>query len=189
MASSTGQTLSPILLVNQRGGGPRVPSGFSMLELVLVIAVIALLATAGLNRLWALSVDAERVAMEQVLGSLRSAIGIKVANHIVRNDWQGLRALEASNPMDQLAEVPGNYLGTLASPDAAAIEANRWYFDSGSRTLVYRVRHAGSFISTLPGPARARFKVEVVYGEGGAPQGARLVAVESYAWVADVPKL
>lgn len=160
-----------------------------MLELVLVIAVIALLATVGLERLWAVSVDAERAAMEQVLGGLRSAIGIKVANHFVRNDWQGLRALEASNPMDQLAEVPGNYLGTLASPDAAAIEANRWYFDSGSRTLVYRVRNAGSFISTLPGPARARFKVEVVYGEGGAPQGARLVAVESYAWAVDVPKL
>lgn len=154
-----------------------------------MIAAIALLATFSLQRLWALNADAERVAMEQVLGSLRSAIGIKVANHLVRNDWQGLRALEASNPMDQLAEVPGNYLGVLASPDAAAIAANRWYFDSGSRTLVYRVRNAEGFKSTLPGAARARFKVEVVYGEGGVPQGARLVAVESYAWAADVPTL
>lgn len=189
MASPTGQTSAPILLVNQRGRGQRAAAGFSLLELVVVIAIIALLATVGLGRLWAVSVDAERAAMEQVLGSLRSAIGMKVANHLVRNDWQGLRALEASNPMDQLAEVPGNYLGTLASPDAAAIEAGRWYFDGGSRTLVYRVRHAGSFISTLPGPARARFKVEVVYGEGGVPQGARLAAAESYAWAVDVPKL
>lgn len=188
MISPTGQTLPPILLVSQ--ARPAEPArGFSLLEFVIVVAVIALLAGVGLHRLWGVSVEAERVAMEQIVGSLRSAIGIKVANHFLRNDFAGLRALEGSNPMDQLAEAPGNYVGALAGADAAAVEPGRWYFDSGNRTLVYRVRNAGSFISTLPGPARARFKVEVVYGEGGAPQGARLVAVESYAWTVDMPKL
>ena len=190
MTSPTGQTSAPILLLIQ--GGPRPwtsDRGFSLLELTIVIAAIALLATLGLQRLWGLTVEAERVAMEQVLSGLRSAIGMNVANQLVRNDFQRLRALEAGNPMEQLAETPSNYLGALANPDPVQIEAGRWYFDSGNRTLVYRVRNAGSFISTLPGPARARFKLEVVYGEGGAPRGARLVAVESYAWTVDMPKL
>lgn len=167
----------------------RFDGGFSLLELVIVISIIALLVIFALQRLWALSADAEKVAMEQILGSLRSAIGIKVANHIVRNDWQGLRALEASNPMEQLAEVPGNYLGVLKQPQLARIEGSRWYYDATERVLVYRVRNAESFKSTLPGPARARFKVQVVYGEGGVAQGVRLVAVEPYVWVADVPQL
>lgn len=160
-----------------------------MLELVIAVSIIALLVGFALQRLLSLSADAERVAMEQILGNLRSAIGIKVANHIVRNDWEGLRALEASNPMDQLAETPGSYLGVLNRPELARIEGNRWYFDAADRVLVYRVRNADSFHSTLPGPARARFKVQVVYGEGGVPQGARLVTVEPYVWTADVPKL
>ena len=93
--------------------GRHASLGFSLIELVVVITVIAILITAAASRLWGLQVDAELVAMEQVLGNLRSALGINVATYLVAGDMAGMQSLEGSNPMDRLAEVPSNYLGTV----------------------------------------------------------------------------
>jgi general secretion pathway protein G len=162
--------------------------GFSLLELAVVVSIIAVLATVALARLWALQVDAERVAMEQVLGILRSAIGMKVAESVVRNRVASIADLEGSNPMDLLAETPGNYLGVLNGANPASIDRGNWYFDATDRVLVYRVRNEANFTSALGAPARARFMVRVVRGvpERGRPaliEGVRLAPLESYKWV------
>ncbi len=166
--------------------------GFSLLELIVVIVIISILLVLAISRLLNLQVDAERVAMETVAGTLRSAIGIKVAEHIVRQDIAGLRTLQGSNPMDRLAGVPKNYLGELDGVDAATLEDGNWYFDKRSRTLVYIVRNKGFFSGGLPDPPRARFAVRLVYtdrnGNGvfdrgvDAIEGLRLAVVEPYAW-------
>jgi prepilin-type N-terminal cleavage/methylation domain-containing protein len=157
-------------------------AGFSLLELVVVIVIIALLATLALERLWAMRVDAERVAIEQTVGALRSALGIKVAAYLARGDVAALEALEGSNPMDRLSEVPENYLGALAGPDPASIEGGHWYFDTVSRRLVYRVHNEGYFSSGAGLPARAQFAVRRVFDEQNRLAGVRLEAFESYAW-------
>jgi general secretion pathway protein G len=163
-----------------------------MLELVAVIAIIATLFAVAFGRLWALQVEAERTAIEQVAGALRSAIGIKVAEHYVNGDFTGVRSLEGSNPMDRLAEVPHNYLGALSGVDPATVPPGHWYFDVPSRTLVYRVKNADYFRSDLGAPARIRFTLRVLYGQsvigpaGSQPppiEGAQLAAVEPYAWI------
>lgn len=175
-----------------RTAGERRERGFSLLEMVIVVCAIALLALLAIDRLWAMRVDAERVAMEQVAGSLRSALGIKVANHLAKGDMSGLRALEGSNPMDRLSELPQNYLGALADPDPASVAAGSWYFDLASRTLVYRVRNEDYFSSSLGPPARARFAIRLVYEDRNRNgrfdqavdglEGVRFAALESYEW-------
>lgn len=166
--------------------------GFSLVELVVVIAIIAALFSVAFQRLFVLQVEAERTAVEQIVGNLRSAIGIKVAEHYVNNDFAGLRGLEGSNPMDRLAEVPHSYLGALSGVDPAKIPPGHWYFDVPSRTLVYRVKNADYFRNDLGAPARIRFTVRVLYGKsflgparGEAPpiEGAQLATIEPYAWV------
>lgn len=163
--------------------------GFSLLELVVVIVIIALLATWALDRLWGLQAAAERVAMEQVVGNLRSAIGIDVAYSYANGDTKALRALEGSNPMDRLAEVPKNYLGVLGTKSTAA---GSWYFDNQSRTLVYRVRNAEYFRGGSGPPAQARFAVRLIYEASDIKPasgkkrseivGAELLAVAPYTW-------
>ncbi len=167
--------------------------GFSLLELIIVIVIISLLLVVAISRLLALQVDAERVAMETVLGTLRSAIGIKVAEHIVRQDIKGLAVLENSNPMDRLAEPPANYLGALDHPDLKALADGHWYFDTRDRVLVYLVRNKSYFSGGLSDPPRARFAVRLVYTdrngngrydrEGDTIEGVRLAPVEPYSWV------
>ncbi len=166
--------------------------GFSLLELVAVIVVISFLLVIAISRLLALQVDAERVAMQTVLGTLRSAIGMKVAKSIVRNEVSGLRALVGGNPMDRLAELPSNYLGELKNVDPAQQQAGNWYFDSAAKTLVYLVRNKGHFTGGSPGTPRARFAIELVFADKNSNgvfdrrvdsiQGLRLSALEPYRW-------
>ncbi len=168
-------------------------SGFSSLELVVVILIISILLVIAIAKLWTLQVDAERVAMDQVVGSLRSAIGIDVASYLVVGDLAGLRSLDGSNPMDRLAQVPKNYLGTLNAINPADMVGGAWYFDTQNKTLVYQVRNQDYFRGGFGKPARVRFKLEVVYeargqrGVGGVNEneiaGATLVALDPYEWI------
>jgi general secretion pathway protein G len=160
---------------------------------VVVITVIGILITVAGSRLWGLQVDAERVAMEQVLGNLRSALGIDVATYLVAGDLAGMQTLEGSNPMDRLAEVPSNYLGTVNGTSLADTAGGAWYFDARSRALVYRVRNADYFRGGAGTPAQARFAVQLVYEDRSPSRasgsghreivGARFVALEPYVWL------
>jgi prepilin-type N-terminal cleavage/methylation domain-containing protein len=170
----------------------RSGKGFSLLELVVVIVIISILLVVAISRLLAVQVDAERVTMESVAGVLRSAIGMKVAESIVKSKVADLRAYEGGNPMDLLAEVPRNYLGELDGVDPASLETGNWYFDKQAKTLVYLVRNKGFFTGGLPNPPRARFAMRLVYSDRNGNgrfdqgkdeiQGLRLSPVEAYSW-------
>ncbi len=167
-------------------------SGFSLLELVIVIVIISVLMVLAVSRLFALQVDAERVTMQTVIGTLRSAIGMKVAESIVRSRVADLPGLDGGNPMALLAETPHNYLGELDGADPAKLEDGNWYFDKRDKMLVYLVRNKGFFTGGQPNPPRARFALTLVYsdrnGNGVFDQGVdkveglRLGALEKYFW-------
>lgn len=171
----------------------RRANGFSLFELVVVIVLIASLTVIAIARLMALQAEAERVAMETVLGTLRSALGMKVAKSIVRHQLSGLPAFEASNPMDQLAELPTNYLGEIERPDPNRLEGGNWYFDRSERTLVYLVRNKARFSGGAVNPPRARFAIRLLYGDKNrngrfdasvdSVEGLRLGPVEQYQWL------
>jgi len=173
--------------------GCRRNRGFSLLELIIVVIIVSVLFTVAISRLLDLQVDAERVAMETVAGVLRSAIGIKVAEHIVKQDVPGLARLAGSNPMDRLAEKPGNYLGELDGVDPATLADGNWYFDRQAGVLVYLVRNTGFFRGGFDNPPRARFAIRLVYGDRNGNgtfdpgseriEGLKLVPLEPYQWV------
>lgn len=178
--------------VKKTGKSGRYPSAFSLVELVVVIVIISILMVVAISRLLALQVDAERVVMESVVGAIRSGLGIKVAQTIVKQNVNSLPDYENSNPINLLAEVPVNYLGEFEGPDPEALEKGSWYFDRSSRTLVYVVDNAAYFSGGVADPPRARFKIRLVYtdtnGNGAydsgidAIEGLRLAVVEPYRW-------
>jgi len=157
-----------------------------------VICLIAVLFTVAANRLWQLQVAAEQAALDTMLGNLRSALGMKVAMLVVKGDTTGLRALQGSNPMTLMAQTPDSYLGERTAADPASIARGSWYFHTGSKMLVYRVKNEGYFQGGAPGAHQARFAVQVMYqdrnrnGRFDSGQdfiyGVRLAAVEPYTW-------
>jgi len=166
--------------------------GFSLFELLVVIVIVSILMVIAITRLLALQVDAERVVMESTVGALRSALGIKVAESIVKHKIAALPTYEDSNPMNLLAEVPGNYLGEMGAVDPHVLEKGSWYFDKPAKVLVYVVDNTGYFSGGMEDPPRARFKIRLAYtdvdGNGtfdsgiDSIEGLRFVALESYRW-------
>ena len=173
----------------------RKDGGFSFLELIFVIAIIGYLFTIAVDKLLVLKVEAERTAMSQILGSLRSAMSIQVASYISSDNVGELVENISSNPMDWLSEKPEAYIGILDEPDPADVTASTWYFDSYNKYLVYRVSNSEYFSSPLKGPKRARFRVNLDYtdidedGEYSAGvdkiHGLTLKSIEPYKWLAE----
>ena len=147
----------------------------------------------AIARMLALQAEAERVAMDTVVGTLRSALGMKVAESLVRHETAKLAVLEGSNPMERLAELPPNYMGEFEAPRPGEIADGNWYFDRADKTLVYVVRNSTHFSGGTANPPRARFAVRLVYddknGNGrfdsgvDAVEGLRLSPTEPYQWV------
>lgn len=166
--------------------------GFTLLELVVVIIIIAVLILVAASKLLKLREQAEQAAVTGMIGNLRSALGMQVANKIVKQDWTGLRRLAGSNPMDLLVSPPANYLGSLADADPGAIAGQQWYFDRRDHALVYRLAYPEHFHTSLAGPPRVRLAIRLfyidtnhngVYDAGiDILQGVDLVPLEHFAW-------
>lgn len=112
-------------------------AGFTLIELVVTIIVVAILATVLLDRMLFYRDQAERVAMQQVVGNLRSALHLQLTLLLVRNREQELLQLAQQNPMDWLAEKPGNYLGEIDVSTSENLEKGNWYFDKRDKRLLY----------------------------------------------------
>ena len=168
--------------------------GFTLFELIVVIAIISILAVFALGRYARLLVDVERTSMEHDLGVMRSAISMQVAAHYLAGDMQGLGLLVGSNPMELLAEKPKNYRGALSQAEAATVERGEWYFDLDSGELVYLVTNE-EYFSSESQSHKVRFKIIPVYSEKitGATEseylaGLRMKAVEPYRWLKSLQK-
>ncbi|MCP4300164.1 MAG: type II secretion system protein, partial [Gammaproteobacteria bacterium] len=73
---------------------PSVLYGFSLLELIVVIALISTLIGVAVTRLLPYIDEAERVAVLRVEGQLRSSITMEAAKRIVRGQSASLSDLE-----------------------------------------------------------------------------------------------
>jgi len=143
----------------------------------------------ALHKLAPIQADAERTALENTVGILRSALGINVASYLAKADLRGIQDLAGSNPMELLTEPPQNYRGVL--DENSPVEDGNWYFDRKRSELVYRVRHAEGFRGSPGQPAEARFAVRSVYEDrnrngrydgGDLFFGVRLEAMTPYHW-------
>jgi len=167
----------------------RGEKGFTLFELIVVIAIISVLAAFALDRYARLLVDVERTSMQHDLGVMRSAISMQFAGHYVAGNKDAIENMINGNPMTFLTEQPSNYLGEFKAVEAQVVEAGNWYFDTDEKALVYLVRHVEYFETELV-PERARFKIFPVYSEkqiGETKQsylsGLRLKAIEPYRWL------
>jgi prepilin-type N-terminal cleavage/methylation domain-containing protein len=115
----------------------RAQHGFSLLELAAAVAVVAILAGALLDRILYYQEQAEKVAMEQTVGIIRSALHLQFANLVAKGHSKDIPALAEQNPMNWLAEKPKNYAGEFYSIPSEDVVLGHWYFDARQKNLIY----------------------------------------------------
>ena len=167
--------------------------GFSLLEMVTVIAIISILVAVALDRLLPYIDEAERISVIRLEGQLRSTLMMEAAERIVRGQSATLTELNGSNPVHFLLEPPKNYVGELDSPPAADTAARHWYFDTASQRLTYRLGEPFARDRSVEGIDDPAFSVRVAFadadGDGrfqpGTDElyGVRLERVAGTAWL------
>ncbi len=140
--------------------------GFTLLELIIVICIVAVMAGMLLSRIRMFQNQAEMAQMETVVGVLRSAISMKVGQLVVQGKSSELSKLATTNPMDLLAQQPANYLGELNLPQSGKISEGNWYFDRKLLLLVYIANTGATF--QVPDSSRFVYRVVLIRDLSGA---------------------
>ena len=161
--------------------------GFTLLEMLLVITLLAVLFLVAIENLLPLAGEAERVAVEQNRVVVDTALRGEATERLLKKGRDAVRAMEGDNPIDYLARPPANYMGEYPSADPADIPPGYWYWDPDGQWLVYRVRHSRYFETELDGPARIRFRVSREGSE--AFFALHLDSPEAYSWSTDGSEL
>jgi general secretion pathway protein G len=185
-----------VRMLGPAGGMRRHAAAFSLIELVAVICIVAVLAAVLAERLLTYQERAEKSAMEQVVGVLRSALLIRAAGLLMAGRPEDVKQLETENPMSWLAERPENYGGVFVGPSLNTLSVGKWYFDRRDASLVYVPARTRHFVSGNGGEAAIRFRVSIDVGplprEPGRPNPLRgpgrmeLAAIEAYNWFQDL---
>lgn len=157
--------------------------GFSLVELVVALALVAVFAGVLLDRTVYYQELAEKASMEQVAADLRSSVNLRVAELALENRFAEVDALVLKNPFDLLVRKPQNYLGVLENPPADRITPGNWYFDDKSKEAVYSVDLGRYFTPDENGIKRVAWHVVPVAGNrAGLAQWARFELVKPYRW-------
>lgn len=172
--------------------------GFTLLELVVVIVVISILGLFAIDRIFAIRIAAERASVKQIVGIIKSALGLEVARLALDGKMSLVAKLDKSNPMELLAQKPNNYIGEKTDKDKI-VEPGVWYFDKKQKALIYNVRYSENFITSLKGLPRIRHRIKLVYHDRNENNrfdayydgigGLDLLPVEKFSWNINIQNL
>lgn len=166
-------------------------AGFTLFELIVVVCVVAILATVLLNRVRFYQKMAEKTAVEQMAGTLQSALNLRFASLIVNERMAAAPDLLVQNPVSWLTQKPANYAGEYFGA-AEDVQAGQWYFDLKNHTLVYLVLNHRDLKKEEALP-RLQFRTKLVLGSedfpgtdgsatGKAVEGVVLEQIVPYGW-------
>lgn len=165
--------------------------GFSLLELVLVISLVAIFITVAIDRSLRYLELAEKAAMETTVGALRSALTLRMGALYAAGEGVALTKLNEENPFTWLSQRPDGYIGPQWDPKLADISPGSWYYDQSARQVVYRPQRTRYLVRPGREDPRIRFRVDVEYKPQSAviPSSpallkADLEVVNPYLWQA-----
>ena len=166
-------------------------SGFTLLELIVVIIIISILGLFAIDRVFAIRSVAEQSSVKQLVGTNKSALGLKVSQLALEGNMLAVAQLDKSNPLNLLSQTPSNYIGEKDNAKSI-IEPGVWYFNNKENILVYNVRYNEGFKTKLTGLPRIRYRIKLVYNDRNSNKrfdtrydsiaGLDLIPLEKFSW-------
>lgn len=145
--------------------------GFSLLELVVSILVVAVLMAVAYIKLERLAEDVERVSFEGVRNNIQAQVTLKVAYWFAEQQRVSKEMLEKKNPIDLVKHKPTNYGGELDYNELLVAPSERWYFVSDKRWLVYKVKRSTQLINEFEQTEILPFQLTVRFQHKHKDQG------------------
>ena len=139
--------------------------GFTLIELVIVICVVALLFGIALDRLLRYQELGERSALQQNVAAINTALALRFAAYVVMGTPQRIAEEVGRNPVALLARPPENYVGELAAADPKTLSRPCWYFDATAGDLVYLPTRHRYWTGSSGAPDSIRFRVAMTAGD------------------------
>jgi prepilin-type N-terminal cleavage/methylation domain-containing protein len=101
-------------------------SGFTLIELVVVICILGILAAVGIPKYVAMTQAAERASVESVIAAVGTAVNLASMKQVVA----GLPVV-AHNPFDDLVARIQNYAGAFPDVDLSNCPPGYWAYQTG----------------------------------------------------------
>ena len=158
--------------------------GAGYFEFAVVAIIFAVLVGIFLHKVQFYQEEADRIAAEQVVTSLRAALASRAASLYLRGNEAEAASLLKQNPMDWLERRPQNYAGEFDAPAPGTVAQGQWYFDRSTATLSYVLNKREFFGGS--GAKRLNFKVKFAQKpsnitnihEGPGPGGVSLEQID-----------
>ncbi len=149
--------------------------GFTYIELIVVIAILAVLLAISIPRFVNLKKDAEAGSVEATIGALHSALNIGVTQKRVSG-----QAIAPHNPFDDLARPPSNYAGAFGDVDLTNCPPGQWAYQSGNASngnwaaVLYRPKNTLTTAFSWGGAQWLVYEVKADTNAGGQTIGLNL---------------
>lgn len=137
--------------------------GFSLIELIIVIAILSILMSVFLDRVWYFQEMAEKAAMEENVGAIQSALTMLHAKGFARGAPEDVNRLTRENPVKWLQKPPRNYAGEFFNPTFHSVAPGSWIFDLKERELIYVLDRSDYFVPGKDGVKWIRFHINLQY--------------------------
>ena len=147
-----------------------------MTELAVVMAILAFVVIALLNRAKIYQEQAEKTAMTEVAGAIQHQLLMNY-EHLLVQQGGGVEiaAMAKENPMSWMDKVPDNYAGEFYDPLPDAVTPGSWFFDLKSRELAYLPERADNLAPGADGNKWIHYRVELRYAPASGEHGNKLV--------------
>jgi prepilin-type N-terminal cleavage/methylation domain-containing protein len=110
-----------------RKAQPAKGNGFTMIELIVVVVILAVLLALAYPRFVNLRKEAKAAAAEATIGALASALNIYSVKQLASG-----QVIVPHNPFDDLARPPGNYAGAFGDVDLTNCAPGQWAYQIGN---------------------------------------------------------
>lgn len=160
----------------------RKVSGFTLWELLVVIALVIIFFVAALQNILPLRGTAERAAVTMMYGNLNSAVALESMRRLVSGGPSAVDSMDGGNPFAWFSVQPSSYVGERKAAAWRDMPPGSWAYDPGSGTIFYRVRYSQYFSGNFSTPPGIRFRVVAGNRKVNAGSGALLEQIDEGQW-------
>jgi prepilin-type N-terminal cleavage/methylation domain-containing protein len=156
-------------------GDTKNQSGFTLVELVVIIVVLGLLAAVAIPKFVSVTKEAEKATVANTVSSLESALSNYMAKQILKG-----QPLTVHNPFEDLSNIPTNYKGVNDPVTIANTPDGYWSYRASGNWIMYNPKApvTGGWSN---GEQFIIYQVQVVT-DGADTVGLRLTTTPAYAY-------